>query len=261
MAWPGRVTEVQNPPHTRLALVGRDDIRFDAARLRNHRCQYLRLAREDGGPLLGEPVEEARARRHPVLHDFVQARAKLPSRQRAEHRRVDDHGVRLVERADEVLAKGMVDADFAANRAIDLRQQRGGHVDQRDAAEVGGGRKPGHVPDHAAAKGDDRRRALGVRAHERVVDSGDRGQVLVALAVRDEDRLALDGPSEARTVKPPDKRARNHEPAFGRVRCVEHPVEVFDGLVFDGDAVRAGRRRDVDTQRRHAESNARITPA
>jgi hypothetical protein len=35
----------RHPPHTRLAFVGRDDIRFDAARLRNHRCQHLRLAR------------------------------------------------------------------------------------------------------------------------------------------------------------------------------------------------------------------------
>jgi hypothetical protein len=111
--------------------------------------------------------------------------------------------VRLVERADEVLAKDMVDADLPPI-ALSTCASSGGHVDQRDAAEVGGGRKPSHVPDHAAAKGDDRRRALGVRAHKRV-GFWRPWRVLVAFAVRDEDRLALDGPSEARTVKPPDE--------------------------------------------------------
>jgi hypothetical protein len=85
--------------------------------------------------------------------------------------------------------------------------------------------------------------------------------VLVALAIRDEDRLALDGPVDAQTVKPPDEGTRNHEAAFGRLGRVEHLTEVLDGVVFDRDTIRARRGRDVDTQRRHAESNARITSA
>ena len=64
----------------------------------------------------------------------------------------------LVERADQVLAERMVDADLAADGAVDLREQRRRHVDERDAAQVGGRGESGHVADDAAADGDDRRR-------------------------------------------------------------------------------------------------------
>ena len=70
----------------------------------------------------------------------------------------------LVERADEVLAERVVDADLAADRAVDLREQGRRHMRERDATEVGGSGEAGHVADDAAAEGDERRRAIGVRA-------------------------------------------------------------------------------------------------
>ena len=48
------------------------------------------------------------------------------------------HRARLVEGADQVFTRRMIDARFSADRTVDLREQRRGHVHQRDAAEVGG---------------------------------------------------------------------------------------------------------------------------
>ena len=159
------------------------------------------------------------ARRHAVLDDFVEPRPELPPRQRAEHRRVDDDRVRLIERADQVLAERMVDADLAADGAVDLREQRRRHMHQRDAPQVGRRREARHVADHAAAEGDERGRAIGVRANERIVDADDRGQLLVTLAVRDEDRLgAGDGARDPGSVQAPHQRARHDEAPF---RCAD----------------------------------------
>ena len=121
-----------------------------------------------------------RTRRHAILDDFVEPRPELPPRQRAEHGRIDDHRVRLIERADQVLAERMVDADLAADRAVHLREQRRRHMHQRDAPQVGRRREARHVADHAAAEGDERGRAIGVRADERIVDADHRGRAACA---------------------------------------------------------------------------------
>ena len=97
---------------------------------------------------------------------------------------------RLVKRADQVLAERVIDADLAADRAVHLRQQRRRHVRQRDAAQERRGRESRRVADHAAADGDDRAAAIGAGADQRLVDARDRLQVLVALAVGKQDRLA-----------------------------------------------------------------------
>ena len=72
----------------------------------------------------------------PYLIDFVEARAELAARQRREQRRIDDDQRRRMKRADQVLALRMVDADLAADRAVDLREQRRRHLDDGDAAQV-----------------------------------------------------------------------------------------------------------------------------
>ena len=68
---------------------------------------------------------------------------------------VGEHATRLVERADHVLAARVVDAGLAADRGVDLREQRGRHLHEVDAALVAGGGEAGHVADHAAAERDD----------------------------------------------------------------------------------------------------------
>jgi hypothetical protein len=57
-----------------------------------------------------------------------------------------------VERADEVLALGQVHGGLAANRGVDLRQQRGGRLHHRDAAVVDRGSEARGVADDATTE-------------------------------------------------------------------------------------------------------------
>ena len=79
---------------------------------------------------------------------------------------VDEHGARLVERADHVLAQRMVDAGLAADGRVDLREQRRRHLDERHAALIDSGCEAGDVTHDAAAEGDDHRLALGTQFEE-----------------------------------------------------------------------------------------------
>jgi len=63
-----------------------------------------------------------------------------PSTSRSAH-----HELRLVEGAEQVLPGGDVHARFAADRGVDHREQRGGHLDAGDASP---GRSPPRTPPH-----------------------------------------------------------------------------------------------------------------
>ena len=68
-----------------------------------------------------------------VLRHLAEPAAVLPLGQRGEHVGVAQHRGGLPERADEVLALGQVDPGLAADRGVDLAEQRGGHVHHRHA--------------------------------------------------------------------------------------------------------------------------------
>ena len=80
--------------------------------------------------------------------------------QRLEQRRVDHRARRPVERADEVLALGQVDAGLAADRRVDLADAGRRHGDPRDAAEIRGRDVAGEIGGRAAAERDDRAAAV-----------------------------------------------------------------------------------------------------
>ena len=65
-----------------------------------------------------------------------------------------------MERADEIFARLEIDADLAADRRINLRQQRGGHLDKVDAAQVRRGDKPREISDNSTAERNDERFAF-----------------------------------------------------------------------------------------------------
>ena len=106
--------------------------------------------------------------------------------------RVDQHGARLVERADHVLAERMVDAGLAADGRVDLREQRRRHLHEGHAALVDRGRESGEVADDAAAERDQHRRALRAHLEEAGQDVLQRRPVLVRLAVRYQQRFVAD---------------------------------------------------------------------
>ena len=155
----------------------------------------------------------------------------------------------LMKRADQVLAELVVDADLAADRAVDLREQRRRDVGERDAAQERRRGESGRVADDAATDGDDRACAVGACANQRFVDAGDRLQVLEALAVGDEDRLRdPKGSPDLVAVEAPDRGARDDEAPSADVLRVEQRRGPVDEPVANPDRryLRAGLHIDPD---------------
>ena len=110
-----------------------------------------------------------------------------------------------------------IDRGLAADRGIDLRQQRGRHLDVIDAAAHHRRRKPGKIADHAAAERhhDDRRARSAPRAARR--RRARTGETFAALARRHDHRrrAAITGRARARLAPrqddgaPPSRRSRS----------------------------------------------------
>ena len=108
----------------------------------------------------GGEVPERLAQEQTRLHDLGEAVPPLLLRERVEKRRVDQGPRRPVERADEVLALAQVHSHLAADRRVHLTDERRGHGDPVDAAEVRRGDEAGEIGRGAASDGGKRRRAL-----------------------------------------------------------------------------------------------------
>ena len=91
-----------------------------------------------------------------VFDHLGEAFAVFTVGQGAERVGVGQHEARLVEGADEIFAGAGIHAGFAADRAVDLRHDRGRDLHERDAALVNGRDKPGEIANHAAAEGDNK---------------------------------------------------------------------------------------------------------
>src|SRR6185312_14465339 len=91
--------------------------------------------------------------------------------ERIEQRGVGDHQNRLVKGADQVLAVARIDAGLAADRRVDLRQQRGRHLHEIDAAAYARRGEAGEIADDAAAERDHQIAALDARADDLLADA------------------------------------------------------------------------------------------
>src|SRR6056297_521874 len=89
----------------------------------------------------------------PVFDDLAVTGQVIAPAQGIEHGRVRQNEARLMERADQVLAVARVDPGLAAHRAVDLRQQRGGHLNEAHAPPQDRGGKARKVAYDATAKG------------------------------------------------------------------------------------------------------------
>ena len=116
------------------------------------------------------------------------ARRWRSGRDRSE-RDVDDDRGRRMERADEVLALGQVDPGLAADRRVDLGDERRRHLDERDAAQPARGEEAGGVAERAAPDRHERLAALGAQPGQLARGVLDDRHPLGALALRQEDRL------------------------------------------------------------------------
>ena len=139
-----------------LALVGFDHAGLEPAGFEHGMGQCRRVAGDDGRAVRLAPVPE-RALQQPVLGDFGIARAQFARRQRGQRVGIGQHDARLVEGAGQVLAGLQVHAGLAADAAVHLRQQRGGHLHEGHAAHRDRRGEAGEVAHHAAAERDHRR--------------------------------------------------------------------------------------------------------
>ena len=78
--------------------------------------------------------------------------ARNRARESPQRGQIAQDKARLIKGAHEVFARREIDAHFAADRAIDLRQQGRWRLDKRDAPQVSCRDKPGQVADDAAAQ-------------------------------------------------------------------------------------------------------------
>ena len=89
-----------------------------------------------------------------VFDDFGDARGRLPWRQRGQRFEIDDDCTRLMESADHVFPKRVVDGSLAADRCVDLCKQRCRNLDKIDATLIACGGESGNIADHATTESD-----------------------------------------------------------------------------------------------------------
>ena len=211
---------------TGLALVGGDDpsLGGDAGGDRVDPCR--RVARHDTSSVRLEPREEGGVAEKRGLGDLGIARPAFAWGQGVEQVGIDDDGGGLVERADQVLARARIDRGLAADRAVDLRQQRRRDLDERAPPAKDRGGEPGQIADDAAAERNHRIAALDP-ARKQCLDDGFEGApVLLPLAGRDDQRRRGQSGGSERSGQ-------------------RRQMEAGDGRIGDDRyRARAGQRRD-----------------
>ena len=235
-------------PMTGFALVQSHHRRLDGARLRDDRHQRIGFARENGVYLSCDAVEERTARGHAVFDHFVESRPELATRQRLQQGGIDGDHRRMVERSDQVLAERMVDAHFAADRAVDLRQERGRHLHQWQTAQVPSGNEASHIADDASAHRNNSGTAVGFQFDQRFVRARDRRELLMALAVGKQNRLCFrECLCERLAVELPHERTRDEKAARrAKRRLGKNLSEIRRQSEFDADGIGARTGDDVD---------------
>ena len=119
----------------------------------------------------------------PAFNTSASPDRNSPHRQRAQQGRVDQHQLRLLERAHQVFARRQIHRDLAADAGVHHGQQAGRDLHERHPAQPGRRDEPRHVTDHAAAQRDHRLAARQPGFGEAVVEVAHGRQRLVRLAV------------------------------------------------------------------------------
>ena len=107
-----------------------------------------------------------------VFDALGEAAAELASGKRFQNCWIDQHGDGLVESADEIFADGMIDACFAADAGIDHGEKSRRNLNERNAAEDGGGDEADDITNDAATEGEDGGGAFDVGSEERIIEFG-----------------------------------------------------------------------------------------
>ena len=139
--------------------------------------------------VLFAPIEKSGVADQAIFDDLGIAGADLARRQRIERRRIDQHEARLMEGADQILARRRIDRGLAPHRRIDLGEQAGRDLDEVAAALEDRRREADQIADHAAAQRDDVIAPFDPAFEQRIAKPGQFVPALGSLARRQHDRI------------------------------------------------------------------------
>jgi hypothetical protein len=180
-----------------------------------------------------------------------------------------------MEAADQVLAGPRVDARLAADRGIDLGQERRRNLDEVDAAQQNRGGETGQVADHPAAQRDQRAAALETQLEQTLGQGFEVREALGLLAGRQHDRLVGDAGEVERALQrrqvqigdgpvgdhvDPLALEQRHDQAPGFAQKVVAHQNVVAAFA-EGDLQAAVRAHGAAPSRRDADSSARLRPS
>ena len=217
-------------------------------------CSRAATAGENVLPVFFQPGEERGIAEQAVFGDLGIAGAEFALRQRVEQRGVGDHHHRLMEGADQILAVARIDAGLAADRTVDLRQQRGRHLHIIEPAPHRCRGKAGEIADDAAAERDHKIAALDARRDDRLAYGLERRVALGALADRHHDARGLDAGRFQRgfgggEMMAGDGLVGDERHARAAAQRLDARAEAGEQAAADDDVIGARTERDLHHRR------------
>ncbi len=150
------VAEVQYGPNARFSLILTHDSRFELAGTVDGVFHSTRFASTQGFQICFEPLEKRQIRDCTVFNNFGDPRYIFAIRERIQHIGIRNHSIGLIKGTDQIFSRSMVDRRLPPHRRIDLRKQRGGHLNVTDTPLVACRYVARNISDNASAQRNDR---------------------------------------------------------------------------------------------------------
>ena len=250
------VAEIQDFAKAGFAFVFRDHLGFDFEGVRNDVGKRMGFSAEHRGEIFFEVGEKRGVGDDAVLDDFGEAAAILALGERFQSGRIDEHEARGIERADKIFAFRKIDSGLAADGGIDLRDERGGNLHERNATQAGGSDEAGDVTDDASADGDYERVAIDAGADERAMEFFGGGESLGGFSIVHEmharSAVAAECSEDGLPYPAPNLGRRNHVDVREVAEAAEFLVSGAKNPEAAENGVFAGARLDRDALRFHS---------
>src|SRR5215472_2426001 len=160
------MTKVENAPQVGFFFVGAHDGGFYPNRIGNDSLQRFAVAAKSLLRMAAHEVEERFVANHAAFERLEQAGAKLALIEGGKDLGIDQDSLRLMKRAEKVLAAAKVHTGLAADAGVDLCQQSRRHLYDGDAAQKDGREETGAIADNAATQSHKQRLAISLSAYQ-----------------------------------------------------------------------------------------------
>ena len=186
------VPEIKDPTAVPFALVLRDNLRFSPATAREDFSKDRRIQPHRFLHVSFKKLEKAFAAYHPILDNFSHSSPVITRGKGAKRRRIDENEFWLIKGSDQVLPHAVVHPCLPPNARINLSDQRGGYLRERNTSEVRRGNKPAEIPYDPATKRHEPSRSLASPLDQFIQDGTKPLQRFGLLVVRHDQRNGLE---------------------------------------------------------------------